>query len=221
MSWDVDKLKFLVTSKVSKEANEKIIDSINSIQNRMHYSRYHFWEYKTIIDNLDNFSKRMSLIFKTKDEYDFDTAIKIEANIIGCLQNMHAIYDILAYVINYSLNLGIKEDKITIYSVKKELNSKSECIDLMNLMEELMEHDNFKYLNANVNHSKHRSLISLCYSISFIDDWHGHKFISFNYKGGEYTERNIYDFIIEEYNRESQLVIRIGNELNTILESSL
>jgi len=81
------------------------------------------------------------------------------------------------------------------------------------LINNLISHQNSEYLNAIVNVSKHRYVIVPQYSISFVKDEYGYKFSSFTFNKKDYEEKKIHEFILEEYERESKLVIEIENEL--------
>lgn len=218
MIWDVKKLYILIEKNICKKAKE----SINSLVKRQEFANYHYVEYKKILDSKDNNYKKINLIFD-----DYSDNIKIQANVIACMQNMHSAFDILGHVIYYSLNLEanqetkIQEHKISIKTLGEKLRQvQSKNINQYNnlslLLEKLIENSDFKHLDAIVNTSKHRYLINSDFTIS--DNFATYFFDSFKYKETDYQKCIVNDFIEREYNREKEFFIKIGNEIIEILQ---
>jgi hypothetical protein len=214
MTLDIKKLYVLIEKKYGKGVCKKAKESINSLVKRQEFARYHYIEYKKILNSKDSISKNIDLIFD-----DYADNIKIEANVVACMQNMHSAFDILGHVIYYAFNLGasektkIQEDKIYIKSIRGKLEDEQ----LKNLLKELIEHDDYKYLEAIVNHSKHRYLIN--HDLTIAGNTTTYFFDAFEYKEINYKKCVVNDFIEREYNREVRLIMQIENELINILEA--
>ncbi|QHG91075.1 hypothetical protein CVO_04115 [Sulfurimonas sp. CVO] len=214
MTLDRKQLYTLIEEKHGKKICEMAKESINSLVKRREFASFHFNEYRKILDSKDTISKKIDLIFD-----DYADNLKIEANVIACMQNMHSAFDILGHVIYYAFNLGasektkILENKIYIKSIRGKLEDEQ----LKNLLKALIEHDDYKYLEAIVNHSKHRYLIN--HDLTIAGNTATYFFDSFKYGEKYYEKCVVNDFIEREYNREVRLIMQIENELINILEA--
>ena len=90
---------------------------------------------------------------------------------------------------------------------------------LFELLESLTNNDDFKYLNAYTNHSKHRHIVNPNFNIGInnVKEF-GFSFDTFKYKEKHYEKRKVDNFLTSEYNREFKLIIQIENELISILK---
>ncbi len=146
---------------------------------------------------------------------------RARANIVACVQSIHSVSDILSHAIYYVL--GLKQAKgereINISRVARWVQPASNHGGLVKLLDELIAHEGYIYLNALANHSKHRSIVSLGINFNFKKSGNERKelvFPRFSYEGTDYTERKVYEFLEAEFDRQSKLIIDIGNELNVL-----
>jgi len=230
MTANLNRLKSLAKKNITNKYTEQItIDAIadkidmaiDSLHDREDFTKYY---YNIYIENIKNFKSILQLISKKEGE------IAIKANLISCMQNLHILHDVLSYIISLSLDMKIEDKDITFYKLKKhlEMKNKQEYKTLISYIDELSKKSDYKYLNANVNHSKHRYHIDLDISIDMKE--YPPKlyslFRSFDYHSLEkkntvihYPEMDASLFLIREYNRETELIIKIENELIYILEN--
>lgn len=223
-SWNTDELRKLVLAKYGEDIYQKIDLSLDSIDKRQKYAFYHFHTYKTLLKEInleaDVVTSTKNLMIMGKKEQV--TFIEIQANILASLHNMHSVFDTLGYILKYTFNLDFKdESRINISSVKKRLEYFEQYQKLVELLNVLISHDGFKYLNAIVNHSKHRSIIQPKYSIKFEDEWCGVEFQSFIYNNVNYEIKKVDEFMVTEYNRDSHLIVSIGQMINILVSQEL
>lgn len=222
-SWKLDELKELIALNYGKEYALLLEPSLNSIDKRQQYAGYHYYEYKSLLKELNS---EADLMYQLKKIFSMGKEeqiilIKIEANIIACLQNMHAIHDLLGQVIKYAFELKFKnESRIYLKAIKIELEKNEKYEKLSKLLNELMLHDDFVYLNAIVNYSKHRSIIKPDYSINLEEEWSGIIFKEFTYGKHPYERKKADDFMVAEYSRESQLIVSIGQMINILVSQN-
>jgi hypothetical protein len=174
---------------------------INSFIWKSFIAKYHSEELKDIIrqeisqTSTEEYVEIVKLIFEsaagTEKGNQFNVAVfKAEAHLIAFAQSIHSLCDIFAQIIYTSLNLDAKLNR-PIQLKLRTISRINECIsnidEYRKLHSELncfIESDQFKYLNAYVNTTKHRSLIPVNYSVSFsekIKPMHGLKIAKFSY----------------------------------------
>lgn len=231
MDWDLKSLREDVELVHGKSQLEFLVESCNSIVDRQNFAHFHYHEAMDIFN--DHFKDKQSLTdavvsalvrnHANAEEFS-NVMLKVRAHILGFMQSLHSISDTLSHVIFYSFgcdkSTNIKPHRISIYSTLEEMRKQSECTKLVHLIECLIEHKDYEYLLAMVNHSKHRSIIQPMFSANLINptgEHHEIKFKGFSFNGNPYAPRLAFKFMESEYDRQSQLVTNIGNEINTIL----
>lgn len=231
MVWDLNVLKQAVISLYGADYLTELTFCLNSIVERLEFCRYHFWESKDALDSFlhdktdDKSLIRLILSNNTDVRGNFDECkFKAKAHIISLTQHLHSLSDILGHVIYYSFNLkkATKEREIYLTNVLKWLKADNSYLPVVDLLNNLTINDNYTYLNAVVNHSKHRSIIEPCFNVNLQKtgkDMQEMKFIPFSYNNISYPTQNAFSFLESEFNRESQLIIEIGNEINRSLVS--
>lgn len=115
-----------------------------------------------------------------------DEVYQAEAHIFALMQCMHGLIDTLAHV------------------------------NLVILITKLICDDNYKYLEAFVNHSRHRSLIGITYLFENVEP--EFLFNKFSHKKIDFVQKPIKEYIDIEYARQSQLVVKIGNKINEFVK---
>ncbi|MCT7507168.1 hypothetical protein [Aliarcobacter cryaerophilus] len=200
MKCELDLFRKLIKEKY-QDNQEEIIKTLNSLDARIMFAEYHFYEYKQI----------------TNEENWY---IISQANIVACMQNLHSSHDILGYLIYFLLELEFDTPKnIYLNKVFSKID-KSKYTYLIELLDKLINHDDFKYLNAYTNHSKHRHIVNPIFNLGIPDiKKFGFSFDAFKYDKNNYEKRKVDEFLTNEYNREFQLIIQIENELINIIEN--
>lgn len=215
MTWDLKELKNKVINKYDNEQYNLLDPCLTSIDKRQRFARYHFSEIKKLL-NID-------AVDFLKDKWIY--RLHVEAHIFAIVQCMHGITDTLAHVIYYALALNkslenskIEFNKLNIIKVKERLMLNYKYKDLVELITQLICNDNYKFINAYVNHSKHSYLIGSSLLIGDSKKVNLDQFVSskFVHKSTSYDERSILEFLESEYYRQAMLIVAIGIEINNV-----
>ena len=233
MSWDLTELTKNIQKLYGTEQSKKLEPCLNSIEERKTISQYHYCEAKDSVENIlyrkPDADSLIDLILidnskegEELEEYKFI----IKANILSCIQNIHCISDTLSHVIYYSLNLKNPKDesRISLNNVLKSLKSNKSNKKITDLIDSLISNKDYIYLSAIVNHSKHKSIIDNNFKINFREKDKKIleiKLQEFIYRQVTYPSCNAFEFLTKEFDRESDLVIKIGNKLNSIVLNEL
>lgn len=230
MNWDIKKLKEKVRKAHGKPIYLALSPCLNSLIERQDFTRYHYHEAKYLLEKHINKDRNEKEIFQLvfaengtqTEQFEYDK-LRARAHITGCIQNLHSTSDILGHVIYYSLNLtNSKQDRdINLYNVNKWLDKNYQYQEIKNSLDRLINHQNYKYLAAISNYSKHRSIISV--NLQFNLRKTGTEmtelvFPTFTHDRKTYPTTPAYQFLTSEFDRESRLVIEIGNKINQLLE---
>ncbi|MGO2233504.1 MAG: hypothetical protein ACTH5B_05475 [Marinomonas sp.] len=220
-----------------EEQTKKLSPSLDSIFENQDFSRFHYGEIQRLIEEhmKDKKSAKdyMRLVI-TNDvdvlnaEHEFKTGCR--AHIFALLKNLHSITDFLAHVLYFSFGLDrlktteIAPKKLNLYTVKDKMKKHFNTPRLLGLIERLTSNSDYEYLRDIVNHSKHRSNImsQLTYdSLKQGKDIYLLSIFAFSIDGKSYNARDVSDFLNSEYDRQSELVIEIGNEINKTVTNML
>jgi hypothetical protein len=154
--------------------------------------------------------------------------IKAGAHATACVQSVHSIPDILANAVYYALGVNITsqalpERRVDIKTVCTALGKLRSTSRLLAALSESTRGNDWEYLAAVANTSKHRSVIRS----SFSEDWTGERknlrelqFAIFERGGKQFWSRSFEDSIGAEYDRLSKVVIETGHELNRWLSTA-
>lgn len=233
MSWNLQILKDEVEETHGEAQRELLIPCLESIVDRQHYANYHFQDFESLLKEFLSSRSEVDQLFRLVIGSDLNERNewhicrkKAEANIVGCLQSMHATSDILGHVIYYALNMNqnsllrLSDMKISIYSVSKKISSVPKYSDLSDCVNKLTTHTDFRYLSDIVNHSKHRSVIGTSFTVNVHEDSgrpHGIEFHSFNYNDRNHNRRWVDTYLKSEHTRQLSLIIKVGNEINRLV----
>lgn len=216
-SWNLEESKELIVRAYGKTQLDLVEQSMNSMGLRQNFATYHYQEYRNIYDE---FQTKLTAT-KTWTVADLEESnileVKIAANILACLQNLHTIHDTLGQVIRYVFDLKFNNENIYLSNIKDELKNLVSYKDLFGLLKELIENEDYKYLNSFMNKSKHNALVLPYYQKSFIDRSEGVKIPAFMHKSDKYPEKNAEIFLVAVYTRESNLLVAIGQEINKLI----
>lgn len=232
--WNLDETRKQIARLFGRDQLSLAKDSLRSIDDRMIYAWVHYQDAVQLIDayideNLKNATLIEAVHFGGEGRSaDFNLFIrKVGAHLIACIQSIHALPDILANAVYYSLAINltakpIKERLITASSVAKRFLEISDAQPVRLLLTELVNDEKFSHLSALANHSKHRSLIFP----SMNEDWtglraerHSVMLSAFEYDGNSLMQVSAKEFLVAESNRCSRLVIQAGHALNAVLQS--
>ena len=228
MKWDLNELRSHVERLFGEEQLRTVNQCLRTIGDRRAFSRYHFNEatgrMEEVLQDLEDFKLTAALLgaYDT-DERQFSTArFQAYAHTVACVQNMHAVVDNMVHFIYYVVGTNLdaanrieKDRDIGWSTVSKKLAAGP----IKDGLSALLDGPGFTYLAALNNHSKHRSVIEVSYSANFESDAvkHGLRFNSFTYDGVTYPAKWVRPTLIDEYQRQEDLILTIGNAVNAEL----
>ncbi|MEJ5280760.1 hypothetical protein WH299_15960 [Pseudomonas sp. MYb541] len=231
--WDLKQLRSSVECLYGRDQKSAIAPSLDSIHQRREFARYHYHEARRLIGDVatseDSEMQIMQLIMGADEEASaaFQKAsFQAAAHITACLQSMHTVADLLSHTLYYAFGMNLDPSK-TIEAHKIGIRSVSRNLpegELKRHLKTLVEHDDFIYLSAITNHSKHRSVVKTNYSLDCTGDSempHGLKFSRFEYGGEIYPERWVTPTLESEYKRQAEIVVSVGIALNAALDANI
>jgi hypothetical protein len=222
-SWDLKTLRDDIKSLFGDEQLTLAAKPITSFCLRQQYARYHYKEalhrFDAILETgVDETSLCMRVL--TFDEEYLDSQFEAGAHAIACIQSIHTLGDILGNIIYYSLGMN-REDRtriksnMYIHTVRDYLNKIPDASEITTLLDQLLDHPDYKYVAAVVNESKHCSVIAPHLRVDMTGDGnHSLVFIAFNRKDVQFPPRVVSDVLPNEFARQTALMLAVGNKLN-------
>ena len=222
ISANLEQLRNLAKKNISEKKYQDLKFIIGSLVDRQEYAKYHYREYRRIVDKKNDVHKQVALILSNNKE-DYWDKVGIKSNIVVCMQHLHIVHDILAHLIAYALDLKYDNERnITLRNVCRRIQTNTDFVYLGNLLADLVDNDNFDYLVANVNHSKHKYNIEPSITVAPQETSPIKcEFSQFSHHEITYPKKNADEFIQEEFGRELKIIIQIENELIQILETTM
>lgn len=233
MQWSLKALKDNISILYGDEQIKLVSPSLDSIFENQEFARYHYSELNRLVkehmEGLDGAHDYVDLILTNDNDIrnsEYDYGISYKANIMALVRNLHSINDLLAHTIYFSLGLNlIKKTHINprclnLYQVKEKLKHIKSAAGLIIDLERMMSHEDSKYLNSLVNHSKHRANIAPKLTYELNNSGAGiYKFLfqEFEYDDITYEAKLADPFLNSMYDRQSQLIIEIGNKINLLV----
>lgn len=224
--WKNEECRSLIAARYGERAAETALPAILSVQWKIRLAGYHACESKSLLEQFTgSWTDMMRYSFSTASEggQEFSVAAaKSEAHLIACAAAIHSLADIMANVVFIGAGLppDIPEDRRSLHSVANALKQAQAAPFIVKALEDLGQSESFKYIQAYVNTTKHRSLISNQVSIHFGPPGkQGFKVMEFKYKDRCFPS-TWFDTVADEY-RDSvgALIIEIGNALNQWLKN--
>ncbi|WP_458129817.1 hypothetical protein [Pseudomonas sp. Z2-11] len=231
-TWDIRLTGELVTAVFGAAQWKKAHPSVRSMTDRPQFCRYHYHEALDMMNGyIESKLKETGLwgVYEDYDEFSY-LMLKIRGNVTAFVQSLHAVADTCSHMLYYSLELDklprpLKERDIYAKKVLKLLEQQrdaghSEYDNLCRFFREITTGDDYKYLDALTNTSKHRSIVRS----ELNEDATGkreEKWIlfleSFWYAGELFEKSNAREFMRKEHDRIQHLTVNIGVELNNVL----
>jgi len=223
--WRVEEIKRSVEELYGIEQSKLLSSSIDSIQNRMDISHFHFHEAKSLMIEATrgvHIERQIFAILAGKSEEGArfkKSRFQASAHILACVQSIHSLADTFSHVLYYAFGMNLapsdalKPRNVTTQRVINRLMNNN----ISEMMYSLIRHENYLYISALNNHSKHRSIVKTSYSFDLkCPDGikHGLKFSDFMYTEEEnYAEKWVNPVLESEYDRQCGLIVAMGNEL--------
>lgn len=231
--WNLDETRKHVTRLFGRAQQVELAGpALRSVCDRQTYAQIHYKAASAAIESyvsseLQNASL-LAVTFCGEGEAwgKFNVFVReIGAHLTACVQSIHAVPDILACALYYSLGLNLRPDtlkarELSTRTVTARLSKEPDAARLATLLESLAAGGDFEHLSALCNQAKHRSIVFP----SLSEDWTGERaerhavtFPAFVHDGATYAQVNAKEFLENEFARCCGLVLQIGGELNVIL----
>ncbi|WP_156111734.1 hypothetical protein [Vibrio navarrensis] len=233
MTWYIKDLKDYVSELYGEEQRQALSSSLDSIFENQDFARFHYAEVQRLIkEHMEGKNPAydyVKLMLATDAETlnaEFEFKLAYRANVFALLKNLHSISDFLAHVLYYAFGLNlckqtfIKPDQLNLYHTKKSLEKIQITDELKALIDSLTNHNDYRYLRDLVNHTKHRSniLSRLTYDSNQVgEDVYQVSFLPFE----NYGTVAVNEYLHREYDRQSSIVIEIGQHINHAVKSVL
>ena len=229
-TWKTETLRLHVNDTQKEDLYLDMSRALDSINENMEFCSYHYKEIESLITNhmkknADNSYFKLVLTADESvkiNEYQFTVACR--AHIIALIRTLHSLPDLIAQVIYFSLGLNLinktnlGKKNIDFRGVKRILKNNSEYKNLSAKMDELVTCEEYKYFNRLVNNVKHKSNVRPKLTYNFKGK--GRDIYEFNFDAFEnFAKRPALRFIEEEFKREHDLIVCIGNRLNQYIAS--
>jgi hypothetical protein len=210
----------------------EIDSTLSSILWKVNICKFHIEEYQRIMNqsvnsNIHPYVYAVGKILESSAGTEagkefWATRFISEAHIIAYAHSLHSLADIYAHLLVFSIDLKSKfknPRRINFSSVCKEIKNENHSSIIVDKMENLQFSEEFKYLNAFINITKHRSLVPVNYSLNFIEERYGLKFNDFKYDGDEFQPKWAEEFTGVEFEKLLNMFQKIGIELNEYLKT--
>lgn len=232
--WKIGLTEELVTAVFSAAQWTKAHPSVRAMTDRPEFCRYHYHEALDMMNEyIDSKLKATGIwgVYEDYDEFSY-LMLKIRANIVAFVQSLHAVADTCSHMIYYALALDklpnpLKERGINATEVLKLLEQRRdaghpEYDKLCKLFREITTGQDYKYLCALTNTSKHRSIVrpELNEDVTGSREKKWILFLeSFRYAGESFEKTDAHEFMRKEHDRIQPLTVDIGIELNEVLKT--
>lgn len=230
--WNLNETRTLVRELFGTAQFELANPSIGSVAERQEYAQYHYQEAKALLEAQMCKAKAaghpLLAILPTSGEAEHEMQVffvRVGAQLTACVQSIHALLDILANATYYALGCNLqpkalRERDVSLAAVHRRLSARPEHAEIGQLLSTLQRHDDYAYLSALANYSKHRSVVkpSLWIDLTGTDPV-GYRlnFRNFSHDGSNYAERSAGAFLESEFSRVSICMLAVGNAINSAL----
>ncbi|MFA7270062.1 MAG: hypothetical protein WC073_12005 [Sterolibacterium sp.] len=230
--WDIDETREHIRRLFGDDQLELAKPCLRSVVDRQTYARIHFQDARAKIDSYTQTTLQDASLFEvtfgdSEAWVEFNIFLReVGAHLTACVQSIHAVPDILAHAIYYSLGLNqaagaLKARDICAGSVLRLLRREPQLKAITSLLESLVSAETFSHLAALTNQAKHRSIVfpSLNEDLTGTrEKRHMVAFPAFVYDDNPFPQVFADDFLAVEYERSSRCVVETGIELNAVLQ---
>ncbi|MBK5913857.1 hypothetical protein CCR84_05885 [Rhodocyclus purpureus] len=168
--WEIEETREHIRRLFGDDQLELAKPCLRSVVDRQTYARIHFQDAKAKIDSYTQTTLQNASLFEvsfgdSEAWVDFNIFIReVSAHLTACVQSIHAVPDILAHAIYYSLGLNqavgaLKARDICAGSVLKLLKREPLLNTIASLLDSLVSAEKFTHLAALTNQAKHRSIV--------------------------------------------------------------
>ena len=210
--WKLEALKEHIREK--HKNSTALVEFVDSVVRTIEIYKYHECEVYPYLNNEPNIDlfelfKELATNNHKRLEHEKET-IKIQAHIQAAFHNCRSMYDLFAQLLNGVL-LSNKYPiyKCNINNVCADLTDSKLKLDLI----DVLNSENYIYVNSFINTIKHRNLLRFPHTIDFVESKSAIKITQFDFNGRHFDERWGLEALICTYELTNQL-IELGKQLN-------
>lgn len=231
--WDAEATRLAIQRVYGREQLELARPCIRSLSDRQLYSRYHYQRAEQTLKRYVRAhlkSKNFISISLGADSQELDrfniVIRKLGADLTACIQSLHALPDVLASAVYYSLQLNNrftpqKGRYVNHAFVVECLKKVPELATVTAQLEAAVQVQGFNHLAALANQSKHYSIVFPALNA----DLTGARkrqymlvFPEFKSGRGSFPQALVTDFLPPLHEQLSKSVVQLGHALNTVLQ---
>ncbi|TVY01480.1 hypothetical protein [Paenibacillus cremeus] len=215
MNWNVEVFRQRLNNRgVQADQIEQLLDTL-----------------KLIIERFTYHSKVSQNIWRSQfetNEYRFNSPaarrpeFETESNFIASLQAIHPIADIMGQIINGAvLNNLMAIHQVSLQRIKTALEADTRYINILTAVNDLIESQEYKFLDGFVNTIKHRKLIETLHHGEFgpnTEQRNGLKTEEFSFRQNTFAPMWIDDVIDNYIGEVIDKTMTIGNAINDYLQ---
>jgi hypothetical protein len=223
--WDLFALSADVLRLHSESQSKQVTECTQSLVKRLAHARYHYLEARRLVmDDMAASDRQTVLIRYVLPGHDSDVIRRrdeAEAHLIAFMQAMHSVADILAYAVYLALGLNLKAEtviedrKISARSVAGKLPLDSA---IRRALQAMLDDDEVRHTSALVNRAKHRAIVGMPASVSFVEDAHGVAISAFVHHGTQYPQRWANTFASSAFDHYQYHILKVGEILMGVLD---
>lgn len=231
--WDMEATRQLVWEVYGEAQARRAAPSVRSLSDRLAFAQWHYSDVQEILREFtsETLRERSVIEYVADGEKANDTfsafMVRISAYVTAFVQTLHALEDIAAHMVYFSLALDcgsapLKGREISGYRVQKLIGARPAWKGLHSCLANFDHSNEARHLDALANLSKHRNIVIPRLTEDFTGETDRYR-ITLNdvkYEGEHFPAVAFSKFATEEFHRASLLVVDLGNELNTVLRGS-
>jgi hypothetical protein len=231
--WDMDATRQLVWDVFGEAQARRAAPSVRSLGDRLAFAQWHYSDVQAILREFisEKLMKRSVIDYVSDGETANDTfsgfMVRISAYVTAFVQTLHALEDIAAHMVYFSLALDsrsqpLKARDINGHRVRKLLSAYPAWKGLHSCLANFDHSNEAKHLDALANLSKHRNIVIPRMTEDFTSETERYQITlsEVKYEDEHFPSVPFSKFATEEFHRASLLVVDLGNELNTVLSGS-
>ncbi len=217
MQWDLAQLRESVELRFGVQQRRLMGASLDSIITRFTHAEFHIAEFleleRVAVDGRTSLDL-VKEIFRFHESRIPEISLKASAHAMAAVQALHSISDIAGTTIVLAL-CGATEWKGYLREVCAKLSTGRERLEPM--IDALRGHEDYEYLDALVNQSKHRNIVTARFTTDVTGgERNRYDFIPFKRGAVDHPAREVKPFMVDEYKRQCRVIYDIGNELNRV-----
>ncbi len=232
--WDLGEVRNLAERLAGRGAT--VGPSAQSTWFRMEYARHHLHESDRLLSRyVDEHIARHGILIAARNGSDREAReafevlmIEAGAEILACVQGIHAVADLMANTVYHALEMDKRPDALKPWRIHHDRvlhrlsNTPDVQASLIKPFGALGSGGSFDHINALANSGKHISIIRP----SLSEDWtgtrpvrHGFKLPPFDYHGAPFGEVYVNDLLEAEFDRCNRALVDAGVALNALLRA--